>query len=403
MGLGERLRWLAELLPAGLNGLDLLLIVSIVIVALGGLRSGLLARAATWAGFLAGLVLAGRTVPFALTFVEDVGLPARTFVAVLTLSATITIATVLTQVVTAPIRTLLTLGPLSVIDRALGAAMSAVALAAVLWLLIPLAASIPGTISSEVRASRVLAQIDARTPPPPDVTRTLRTLLGGARFPDVFTALAPTPVVGDPPASTGLSDEVLAAVLEGTAGISVVGCGRIFAGSGFAIDADLIVTNAHVVAGGREIEVRGEDGRRRPAEVVVFDKDRDLALLSAPGHGLRALPIGDPRLAMAGAVVGYPGGQESARVAAARVERWVTGVGRDIYGRDATERSLLTLAARLRSGDSGAPLVDEQGRVIGVVFAVSPDVRTTAFALATEELRAILDAPQRPGDSGRCI
>jgi len=386
-----------------IRGLDASLLVLLVLVTLGGLRRGLLSRVAAWVGFLAGLVLAGRSVPFALSFIDDLGLPARTFVAVFVLSATITVTTVALQFMMAPVRRILTLGPLSLIDRLLGAAVSAIAFAAVLWLLIPLAANIPGTVSSEVRASRVLGQIDASTPSPPDVTRTLRTLLGGSRFPDVFAALAPSPSLEEPPSIVAIESRTLASASAGTARISVVGCGRSYSGSGFAIDADVIVTNAHVIAGGREIEIVTADGRRQSAQVIAFDPDRDLALLSVPDHGLRPLPLADPEVAMEGAVIGYPGGQETARIAPARIDRIITGLGRDIYGRGTTERSLLTLAADLQAGDSGAPLIDATGGLIGIIFAVSPDVPTTAYALATDELRALLDGPRAPGFSGRCI
>jgi S1-C subfamily serine protease len=388
---------------SGLRGLDVVLITLLALVTLGGLRRGLLSRLAAWFGFLAGLILAGRSVPLALSFVDGLNLPARTFVAVFTLSATITTTTVALQFLMAPFRRILTLGPLSVLDRALGAAVSAIAFAAVLWLLIPLAASIPGTVSSEVRASRVLGQLDASTPAPPDVTRTLRTLLGGSRFPDVFAALAPSPSLEEPPAIVAIDPETVAIATAGTARISVVGCGRSYSGSGFAIDGDVIVTNAHVVAGGREVEIVTSEGRRQSAQVIAFDPDRDLALLSVPGHGLTPLRLSDPTVETEGAVIGYPGGQELARAAPARIDRIVTGLGRDIYGRGTTERSLLTLAAELRGGDSGAPLIDARGDVIGIVFAVSPDVPTTAYALATDELRAVIAGPREIGFSGRCI
>ena len=80
-----------------------------------------------------------------------------------------------------------------------------------------------------------------------------------------------------------------------------------------------------------------------------------------------------------------------------------TVVGRDIYGVDGSERAMFFLAAELRSGDSGAPLVDVEGRAVGVVFAVSPDVADAAYALSADEVKAVIAAPQVPGDAGRCI
>ncbi len=396
-------RTIEEVLAAGLTGLDLVLLAIAAVLALGGLRTGLLARAATWAGVLLGFVLSGRTVPLALGLAAEAGLPARTFVAVLALTLTVSLTSVGLQLVTAPIRRLLTLGPLSLVDRTLGAAASVAAFAVLLWLLTPTAAAIPGRISSEVRASGVLGTIDAVAPPQPDVARTLRTLLGGDRFPDVFAGLAPTPEPSAPPGTLAVDQAVLARATTATTGVQVVGCGRTYTGSGFAVDDVHVVTNAHVVAGGRELTLRTHDGRRVPADVVVFDPRRDLALLAAPGHGLTPLTLADGAVDDVGAVIGYPGGQEAARVAPARIERWVTGVGRDIYGVEGSERTLFFLAAELRSGDSGAPLIDVEGHAVGVVFAVSPDVVDAAYALSAAEVEAVLAAPRVPGDAGRCI
>jgi S1-C subfamily serine protease len=400
---GMRPAVLGDLLTVQLTGLDLALIVAAVLVVFGGLRAGLLARAAGWLGLVLGFLLSGRTVPAALELAAQAGLPARSLIAVLTLSLTITLTGIAVQLIAAPLRRVLTIGPLSVVDRALGAAASLAAFTLLAWLLLPTAAAIPGRVSGEVRASSVLTALDATMPDQPDVARTLRTLLGGERFPDVFAALAPTPEPSAPPEVVGIDEAVLARTITGSTGVRVVGCGRTYSGSGFAIDPDHVVTNAHVVAGARELHLHTHDGRRVPATVVVFDKDRDLALLEARGHGLLPLEIGRTRVGDVGAVIGYPGGQDTARVAAARVDRWVTGVGRDVYGRDSTERSLHFLAAELRSGDSGAPVVDIAGRVIGVVFAVSPDVPSVAYALAVEELEGLIAAARTPGDAGRCI
>lgn len=401
--LGTLQRSVADVLAAGLTGLDLLLLAAAVVITLGGLRTGLLARVAAWAGLVLGLVLSARTVPYVLSLADAAGLPARTFVAVLALALTVSLTSTLLQVASAPLRKLLTLGPLSLLDRALGAVASLTMFALAVWLVLPSAAAVPGRVSSEVRSSAVLGVLDAATPPQPDLGRTIRTLLGGDRFPDVFTSLAPTPEPSTPPESIGIASDVLDLATRSTTGVRAVGCGRAYSGSGFAIDDDHVVTNAHVVAGAREVDLRTNDGRAVSATVVVFDAQRDLALLHAPGHGLRPLDLTEAAVGDSVAVIGYPGGQTEPRVAAVSIERWVTGVGRDIYGRGPTERALYFLSAELRSGDSGAPVIDGEGRAVGVVFAVSPDVPTVAYALTISELRAVIAAERSPGDAGRCI
>lgn len=401
--LGTLQRSVSELLASGLTALDLLLLAAAVVVTLGGIRAGLLARMAAWAGLVLGLVLSSRTVPAALSFADAAGLPARTFLAVLTLALTVSLTGAGLQLASAPLRRLLTLGPLSLLDRALGAVASLVMFALVTWLILPTAAAVPGRVSTEVRASAVLGVLDAATPAQPDLGRTIRTLLGGDRFPDVFTSLAPTPEPSAPPDTVGIADDVLERATRATARVRAVGCGRAFSGSGFAVDDEHVVTNAHVVAGAREIELLTGDARSIGATVVVFDAQRDLAVLHAPGHGLERLALGEAEVGDAAAVIGYPGGQTEPRAAAVRIERWVNGVGRDIYGRGPTERALYFLAAELRSGDSGAPMIDQDGRAVGVVFAVSPDVPTVAYALTSAELRSVLAAERVPGDAGRCI
>lgn len=400
---GTLVRSVPDLLAAGLTGLDLVLLALVAIVTLGGLRTGLLARVATWAGLVTGLLLASWSVPLILSLAETAGVPARTFVAMLTLTLTVSLSTVMLQVASAPLRRLLTLGPLSLLDRALGAVASLVMFSLVVWFALPTAAAVPGRVSQEVRSSAVLGLLDAATPNQPDLGRTLRTLIGGNRFPDVFASLAPTPHPSAPPDTLGIAPDVLEDAVRATTRIQAIGCSRTFSGSGFAIDDEHIVTNAHVVAGARSVTLLSGGGRSAEATVVVFDAQRDLALLHAPGHGLSTLDLAEAAVGDAVAVIGHPGGQAESRIAAALIERHVTGIGRDIYGRGTMERSLFFLAAELRTGDSGAPVIDRRGRAVGVVFAVSPDVATAAYALTVTELRAILDAERAPGDAGRCI
>ena len=401
--LGVIQRSVSDALASGLTGLDLVLLAVAALAVAGGLRTGLLARLSALAGVVLGLAISGRTVPAALDLAAEAGLPARTFLAVATLTLTLTLSGFAMRVATSPLRRLLTLGPLSLVDRALGAVASLLAFTLLLWLAIPTAAAVPGRVSSEVRASSLLGALDAGTPDRPDVGRALRTLLGGERFPDVFASLAPTPEPSAPPEALGIEPVVLARAVSGTTAVRVIGCGRSYAGSGFAIDGDHVITNAHVVAGAREVVLHTHDGRRADATVVVFDKDRDLALLHAPGHGLAPLTLRSTDAGMEGAVIGYPGGQAEPRTAPVRIERQVSGVGRDIYGRDRTERALFFLAAELRSGDSGAAVIDRDGNAVGVVFAVSPDVPTAAYALTADEVLTVLSAPRVPGDAGRCI
>ena len=99
-----------------------------------------------------------------------------------------------------------------------------------------------------------------------------------------------------------------------------------------------------------------------------------------------------------------PGGQIELEVSPARVEQRVNALGRNIYDSAVIRRDILILASELRPGDSGGALVNENGAVIGVAFAIAPDDDNTAYALSSSELRAVLDEPRAASvDTGDCI
>jgi S1-C subfamily serine protease len=385
------------------NLFDALLLLALTFAVIGGLRVGLVARAATWLGIGIGILLATRSVPLVLGLAPETGGGMRLFVSVFTLTLTITIVTVLFQSAGLSLRRRLRATPLSGLDRVAGAAAGVAAVALVLWLLAPAAAVIPGEVARQVRGSTIAGVVAHLGPEPPDAVRSLRSLLDTTRFPEVLAGLQRTPDTGPPPDQIAVAPDVVEAVTASTSNVEAHGCGRSYEGSGFAVAGERVVTNAHVVAGADEVAVRRPDGAVLDAVVVVFDPDRDLAVLEVAGLdqvplGLSALERGDEAV-----VIGYPGGQDVPRAAPARITDQRRALGRDIYGREPTDRNVLFLAARLAQGDSGSPVVGIDGRVGGVVFAISPDAPTVAYALDLDELQAVLDAPRDPGEVGACI
>lgn len=299
----------------------------------------------------------------------------------------------------------LALGGASVrsVDRSAGAVAGVVGVLIGLWLLVPLMADVPGWFAVQSRTSTIARWVDGRFPPAPDAMATLRRLVGGDQFPRVFDALQPAPDIGPPPTATGIPQAVVDAVVPSTVKVEGVACRRIQDGSGFVAGPGLIVTNAHVVAGEDETIVQRSDGSEVRATVVAFDPRRDLAVLSAPGIDRPALPLTDVEEGGTGAVFGHPGGGPL-RAAPYQVGRTVTATGTDIYDRERTERKILILSSALAPGDSGAGLVDAQGRVVGVAFAIAPDKPGVAYALDIEELQAVLAGNlTQEVDTGPCL
>jgi S1-C subfamily serine protease len=287
-------------------------------------------------------------------------------------------------------------------DAVLGLGAGVVGALLLAWLLVPVLGQRPGPIAQEVSASWVARQLDERLPAPPDALQALRSFVGEDNFPDVFADLAPTPALGPPPAATGLSQETAEQVARSVVRVEGVACRRIQDGTGFVVEPGLVATNAHVVAGESVTELIRDDGTRVDATVVVFDPDRDLALLEAPGLDRPPLPVAVARPGDVGGVFGHPRG-EPLRVAPFAVARLLDATGRNIYGSQLVEREVLEVAADLAPGDSGSPLVNAEGEVVGVTFAIARDRPSVAYALQTTELDEALRLPRVSAGTGPCV
>ena len=205
---------------------------------------------------------------------------------------------------------------------------------------------------------------------------------------------------GAPPAASPVAPGVAAATVR----VSGVACGVRLFGSGFSPAPETIVTNAHVVAGTTSPQVLRPDGRTLPAQVQVFDPVRDLAVLSVPGLGQPSLGLGTAVTGENAAIYGHPRGQAALEVSPARVLRRVNVDIGDIYDRPSAPRQILVLNSVLEPGDSGAPLVNSAGQVVGVAYAVANLRRATAFAVASEELAPVLAQPRTgPVSTGPCL
>jgi S1-C subfamily serine protease len=184
-----------------------------------------------------------------------------------------------------------------------------------------------------------------------------------------------------------------------------VACDQILEGSGFVAAPQLVVTNAHVVAGGDSPQVRLDASSVR-ATTVLFDPDLDIAILRVPGLRAPSLQLSSSEWSRGadGAVVGYPeGGPLTGRRAAIRAV--FDAVGRDIYGEDHVVRRVYELQTVVHPGNSGGPFVLTNGQVAGVVFAASTMDQNTGYAITSLEVRPLVSrAGQLTGaaDTGKC-
>jgi len=163
-------------------------------------------------------------------------------------------------------------------------------------------------------------------------------------------------------------------------------CGKVIDGSGFVVAPNRVMSNAHVVAGSETVTVEA-DGQLYDASVVSYDPEADISLLDVPD--LPSPPLGfDQREAPTGTdavVMGYPGGG-AFTATPARIREIIQLKGPDIYHSNTVTREVYTIRGTVRQGNSGGPLIDRDGRVLGVVFGAAVDDADTGFVLTANEV-----------------
>ncbi|CAN5833431.1 MarP family serine protease [soil metagenome] len=373
-----------------MNGLDLLIGAAVLTAVVVGFRLGFVTRAISWFGLIVGIIGGSMLLPLIIDGFDDRIDRANLIVVA---AGVVVGAGVLGQAVGffvgSRLRIAIPAGRARSLDAAAGALAGAVGVMAVVWLVAPAMVDVPEWPAEQARGSAVVGAVDRVLPDAPDTSQSVRRLLGDP-FPQVFDSPRRSPELGPPPASSELGEESTDRIAASTVLVTGQACGRTQEGSGFVVDQGLVATNAHVVAGQELTEVITTDGTRRRGEVVAFDSDRDLAMLRVDDLDRPPLPLGDAGIGDVGAVFGYPGG-DPLRLAPFEVGERVTAQGADIYDRTGVERDVLVLASDLSPGDSGAALVSPGGEVLGVAFAIAPDRSGVAYALSTDELRAVLD------------
>lgn len=390
-----------------MNVLDLVIAILVVTSTVGGWRLGLLTGATSWVLLIQALVLATMLLPPVATALGGEDPALRLMVAALLFISAGFAGQRAGIVLGRHFRRsmLPEEGQCRRRDKVAGAVAAPLAVVLGLWLLIlPPLSEMAGSFAGLTRQSALVGAIDAALPKPPETSQALRRLAGPAGAPHVFKGLIPALDTGLPPADSGFDPQVVARVSASTVQVEGIACRYERDGSGFTVAPDLVVTNAHVVAGQKRTIVVRPDGRRLRAQVAVFDPIRDLALLTVPGLGQAPLPLADGRVGTTAAVFGHPEGRTRLEISPAAIRQQVNALGPDLYQLGMTRRAVYVLAAELAPGDSGAGLVNAQGQVVGVAFAISPDDRETAYALAASELRSVLTAAREaPASTGPCI
>lgn len=390
------------------------LIVDAVIVLVGvlaltsGWRQGAISSVLSAVGVVAGLIIGFVAAPPVMGLTESV--PLRLLLALGVIVLLVSLGNLIGATLGAGVRGRMRQRLTQRLDSLVGAAFQLIAVLLVVWLIaIPLAAGLGPGAASAIRGSAVLRGVGQVVP---DSWRELpaeaSAMLSQSGLPPIIESLERAPAEVEAPnidvANRALVEELRPSVIH------ILGdsrtCSRRLMGSGFVTEEDYVITNAHVVAGTERVRLDTVLGMQE-ADVVYYDPGVDIAVLHAPGLSIAPLDWADePADTGADAVVmGYP---ESGpfEAAPARISDRLTIAGPDIYATGRVEREAYTVRGSIREGNSGGPLLDESGDVLGVVFGAAVDDSDTGYALTAAEVAervGDVTAYTQPVDTQECV
>jgi S1-C subfamily serine protease len=374
---------------------DLVLLVAVVAAGVHGLRLGALVQLFTFGGFWLGLVL-GTLLSIALVSSLRPG-PVKSVVTLLVVLVSATLLGVGGRVVGGWSNVALRRHHLGGLDAGLGVAVAVVAVLLSAWLLgSVLSQSRYSWLGNAISRSDVLRTVDEVMPPVPSVFAHVQAFLSAEGVPPVFAQLPPelASPVGVP--SGQRADAIGAMARDSTVKLIGGACGVTQEGTAFEVKPGVIVTNAHVIAGEASPEV-DSGGVMYPAIPVVFDPQLDLAVLrtSAPMGPPLTLAAGYSARGTQGAIVGYPE-DGPLTITPAGIATRISAVTRDIYERGVVTKEVYEVDGVVQPGNSGSPLIDGTGQVVGIVFSRSTTDADVGYALTSPEvLQEVLQGESR--------
>jgi S1-C subfamily serine protease len=367
------------------NQLDWIIVAFALILAFFGFRQGFLVGALSFGGFVLGAFLGTRVGPLLLPkgsaspYAPAFGLLGALLGGAILASGLEGLGFRLRRFMIVP--------GMGLLDGVLGAALGAALALGIVWIAAAVAGQTSGDnqLRADIQRSAILRRLNEVLPPSGSILNALARLdpIPSITGPSPDVA-APAPAVAHAPGVENASRSVVR--VDGTA------CGLAIEGSGWVAGPELVVTNAHVVAGEQDttVEIDGQQPSLR-AQALDFNPTVDLAILRVPGLSLPSLSFAsDAASGTAGAILGYPENGPF-NVQPARIGRTQDVLTQNAYGEGPVTRLLTPLRGLVRPGNSGGPLVSVEGQVLTTVFAAT--VGTTpkgGYGVANETVESVL-------------
>jgi S1-C subfamily serine protease len=377
--------------------LDWIIVAFTLLMAAWGYLQGLVVGALSLGGFVAGAFLGSRLAPVLLS-----GGSESPYAPLVTLVVAVTLGGVLaTALETLGFELRRRMGPaLGTVDGAAGSVLVACFGLGLVWVAGAVALQTPGArhLRRDIQRSAILQALNDALPPSGPLLNAL------ARF-------DPLPSVNGPPANVPAPNSRIArdpqvrAASRSVVRVLGTACGLGVQGSGWVGGNGIVVTNAHVVAGEDDttVQVQGQ-GAHLQATPIFFDPHDDIAVLRVSGlFGTPALRLNtSASTRTSGAILGFPH-DGPYDVEPARLGSTTAVLTQDAYGRGPVRRQITSFRGLVRSGNSGGPVVDGDGRVLTTVFAASVGTgRHTGFGVPDSIVDSALARAHSPVSTGAC-
>ena len=388
-----------------MDWLDGIILITLLAAIVRGIEMGLVRQLFSVCGFFGGLFL-GAAIE-AHTIHSMTTTTSRTIWSlVITLGAGL-IGLILAELVANRLKSRIALTRIDTIDSSAGSVLAGIGILISAWLGASIFTNTPfPQVQQQIRDSAIISTLDRIMPPAPNVIAKVGHLITPNGFPQVFTGAEPEPTKSEVQAPD--LGELTAGVNKAKTSVVKIegeGCGGIVEGSGFVADNGIVVTNAHVVAGVAKPQVIDKNGIHKTT-VIWFNPDLDLAVLRSLNLAGKPLDLSNTTLPSGtkGAVLGYPGGGDFHVDPAAIIDAF-TATGRNIYNHNTATRQIYSMKADVISGNSGGPLIDKNGTVIGIVFAHSAAYQHVGYALTMPQVIDQLNQAKQniePVGTGTC-